>query len=135
MARADSYAQIIEKIFLDRYAVGDNTVYFARTDIELAASELGVALPKNLGDVVYAFQIPQAAARGDSGYCAPQSGLGDCWTRGAPRYADDEVIALFEFSRGEDGAVVKLAESHYRVVPGDDVSEADLKRYASRLRS
>ena len=265
MSRADRYARIIERIFLERYVAGDDSVLFERTDIELAASELGIALPKNLGDVVYAFKyrrpLPKAirgtaprnrdwviAGRGRARYAfelkalaavvpdpllpitkVPDAtpgivaryalndeqallaklrynrlvdiftgiacysiqnhlrttvkGIGQVETdeiyvgldnagvhyvlpvqaKGrqdqigivqieqdlalceekflalkarsiAAQFLDDEVIALFEFGRGEDGAVVKLAESHYRLVPGDDVSPEDLKRYASRLR-
>lgn len=57
------YFAIIEKIFLDRYRKGDTAVAFARTDIETAAAELGIALPKNLGDVVYSLRYRTALPR------------------------------------------------------------------------
>ena len=49
----------------------------------------------------------------------------------AAQSVDDDIIALFEFGRDLERGVVKLAERHYQLVPGDDISEADLKRYAS----
>ena len=39
------------------YKVGDTVVHFTRDDIERSASRLGIRLPKNLGDVVYAFRF------------------------------------------------------------------------------
>lgn len=54
------YGALIEKIFLDRYSAGDSELEFARTDIEDAAAELGIKLPKNLGDVLYSFRFRTA---------------------------------------------------------------------------
>jgi hypothetical protein len=50
------YARIIERIFLSRFRPGMRLVEFEREDIERVASELGIRLPKNLGDVVYSFR-------------------------------------------------------------------------------
>ena len=47
------YKALIEKVFFDRYQAMDQAVYFEREDIVSAAMEIGVALPKTLGDVVY----------------------------------------------------------------------------------
>lgn len=47
------YAAILEKIFSDRYAPGATEVSFVRSDLEDAASALGIVLPRNLGDVIY----------------------------------------------------------------------------------
>lgn len=47
------YQRLIRKIFLDRYMKGATSVPFARADLESAAEELGIDLPKNLGDVIY----------------------------------------------------------------------------------
>lgn len=51
-----SYSAIIEKIFLDRYRPGDDEVGFVREDLIAAARDLGVAVPRNLGDVLYTFR-------------------------------------------------------------------------------
>ncbi len=51
------YSSLIEKIFLDRYSEGTTEIEFARTDIESAAKDLSIDLPKNLGDVLYSFRF------------------------------------------------------------------------------
>lgn len=51
------YRALIEKIFFDRYEKGAKAVKFARQDIEDAAVELNLSLPKNLGDVLYSFRF------------------------------------------------------------------------------
>jgi hypothetical protein len=50
------YSRLIGGIFFDRYQAGVNQFEFARTDIEQKASQLGIKLPKNVGDVVYAMR-------------------------------------------------------------------------------
>ena len=50
------YAQIIEAIFFKHYQVGMSQVLFDRADIVQVADELGIALPKNIGDVIYSFR-------------------------------------------------------------------------------
>lgn len=45
---------------MSRFNPGDESVVFERDDIESAARELGIALPKNLGDVVYSFRYRNA---------------------------------------------------------------------------
>lgn len=47
------YQAIVEKIFFDGYTEGATEVPFLRTDLEKAAADLGIKLPKNLGDVLY----------------------------------------------------------------------------------
>ncbi len=47
------YDALIEKVFFDRYSEGDTEIPFERADFDVAAKQLGVTLPKNLGDVVY----------------------------------------------------------------------------------
>lgn len=51
------YSALIEKIFFDRFADGARQLEFERVDIEFAASDLGIKLPKNLGDVLYSFRF------------------------------------------------------------------------------
>ncbi len=67
MAKANRYSRIIEDIFFRYYQEGDTAVQFARGDIVDAAERLDIALPKNLGDVVYTFrhraQLPEAIVR------------------------------------------------------------------------
>jgi hypothetical protein len=51
------YNALIERLFLDRWQHGKTSVEFLRTDIEVTASELGIQLPKNLGDLIYSFRF------------------------------------------------------------------------------
>ena len=60
MREPNRYGQIIERIFLSRYQEGLRDVPFEREDIERVAEELGIKLPKNLGDVIYSFRYRAA---------------------------------------------------------------------------
>ncbi len=50
------YSQIVEKIFKEKYKEGMKEIAFERDDLVNTAIELGIVLPKNLGDVVYSFR-------------------------------------------------------------------------------
>jgi len=50
------YLRIIEAVFAKRYRAGHREVAFDRSDLVTAAEELGIALPKNLGDVLYSLR-------------------------------------------------------------------------------
>lgn len=56
MNAPNRYTQIIERIFLSRYELGMRAVEFGREEIERVAQELGIRLPKNIGDVIYSFR-------------------------------------------------------------------------------
>src|SRR5258708_38459963 len=56
MSELNRYAQIIERIFLDRFQAGMREVPFEREDLVSVARTLKVRLPKNLGDLVYTFR-------------------------------------------------------------------------------
>jgi len=68
---SNRYLQLIETIFFRYYKKGKTKVPFVREDLETTAAELGIKLPKNLGDVIYSFR-----------YRLP---LPDSITRTAPR--------------------------------------------------
>ncbi|MEZ2419250.1 endonuclease [Luteibacter sp. RCC_6_2] len=57
------YYQLIEKIFFDRYVEGASEIRFERNALKDAAKEIGIVLPDNLGDVIYAlrFRVPMPA--------------------------------------------------------------------------
>ncbi|MGH9350629.1 MAG: hypothetical protein ACRD2G_00425 [Terriglobia bacterium] len=63
----NAYSQIIESIFVEKYAEGAKEVDFERKDISLHADKLHLDIPKNLGDVVYSFRyrrdLPDAITR------------------------------------------------------------------------
>lgn len=50
------YDAIVERIFLAHYKKGLTEFEFARGEFESVARELGIELPKNLGDIPYAFR-------------------------------------------------------------------------------
>jgi hypothetical protein len=50
------YDRILEAIFNKYYQEGATEVPFERSDIIQAANDLGIELPKNLGDVLYSFR-------------------------------------------------------------------------------
>jgi hypothetical protein len=53
---ANRYTQILEAIFARYYRKGVNEINFERIEINQVADELGIVLPKNLGDVLYSFR-------------------------------------------------------------------------------
>ncbi len=54
--KKNRYEQIIEAIFLKYYRAGADEVPFERSDIVQVSEDLGIKLPKNLGDVLYSFR-------------------------------------------------------------------------------
>lgn len=50
------YAEILTKIFADKYQPGMDLVTFEREEIFTAAEALGLKRPRNAGDVVYAYR-------------------------------------------------------------------------------
>lgn len=55
-ADLNRYQQIMERIFFSHYVPNSHEVEFARNEMAQMAKELGIDLPKNLGDVVYSFR-------------------------------------------------------------------------------
>lgn len=53
---ANRYVRIIKKVFFQNYSEGSQKVYFTRSDIEQAATDLQIELPKNIGDILYSFR-------------------------------------------------------------------------------
>ena len=54
--KLNRYQQIMERIFFWHYKENAREVVFERSDMERAAQELGIELPKNLGDILYTFR-------------------------------------------------------------------------------
>lgn len=50
------YTKILEAIFAKHYKKGATEIEFERSEINQVADELGIVLPKNLGDVLYSFR-------------------------------------------------------------------------------
>jgi hypothetical protein len=54
--KLNRYQQIMDRIFFWHYQEGAHEIVFERADMERAAQELGIDLPKNLGDILYTFR-------------------------------------------------------------------------------
>ncbi len=67
MRGVNRYSRIIEKVFFRVYRKGMAEVVFEREEIILAADELGIRLPKNIGDLIYSFRyrssLPESIAK------------------------------------------------------------------------
>lgn len=51
------YGALLERIFFDHWKKGDTSFEFSRPEMERWANELGIRLPKNLGDLLYSFRF------------------------------------------------------------------------------
>lgn len=129
MRRANRYSSIIERIFSSKYLPGMHAIEFEREEIVRFAAELGVDLPKNLGDVVYSFRCRAALPKGIRS-TAGATEMWICRPLGA-QFMRNGVIALFEFAESESGVGI-VAEKHYKLVPPGEMSEADLEAYCGR---
>ena len=56
MPQKNRYSQLLESIFFAHYEKGLTEIRFEREELVQTAETLGIALPKNLGDVVYSFR-------------------------------------------------------------------------------
>ena len=57
--KSNRYTALVEEIFHSRYRTGQRAVAFERDDIVRSATKLGIEVPKNLGDLIYAFRYRQ----------------------------------------------------------------------------
>ncbi len=57
MAKQPAYDQIVREIFKQHHKKGSQAFEFARTEIRKVAAELGIDLPKNLGDLIYSYRF------------------------------------------------------------------------------
>jgi hypothetical protein len=69
-ARTNRYGKLIEAIFFKKYHAGDTTIEFDREEFAKTARSLGISLPKNIGDVIYAFRY-RAPLPSNIRECAP----------------------------------------------------------------
>lgn len=57
MPKEADYDAIIFDIFKSHHKKGVAEFTFARQEMEMSARKLGIAIPKNLGDVIYSFRF------------------------------------------------------------------------------
>ncbi|MBE0536487.1 MAG: endonuclease [Phycisphaerae bacterium] len=71
MKNKDRYSQIIEAIFFESYDKKKTAFEFHRSDIERHAKAARIALPKNLGDLIYSFRYRQPLPQSIMETCPP----------------------------------------------------------------
>ena len=103
---SNRYIQLIETIFFKYYKKGKTEVPFVREDLETTAMELGIKLPKNLGDVVYSFRY--------------RSKLPDSMTRLAPKGSEWVIRPM-----GQAKYVFSLSTMP-RIIPNEMLSETKI---------
>ncbi|MEJ2703500.1 MAG: hypothetical protein P8Z79_13765, partial [Sedimentisphaerales bacterium] len=54
------YDKLIERVFFNHYTPDASEISFDREEFEPVAKELGITLPKNLGDIVYSYRYRSA---------------------------------------------------------------------------
>lgn len=64
---SNRYSALIERIFRDRYRKGRSRIEFDRDELVAMALDMGIDVPKNLGDVIYSLryrmEMPEAVLR------------------------------------------------------------------------
>ncbi len=96
----NNYSRIIERIFLAHYEPRTRRIEFEREEIIEAARDLGIPVPKNVGDVVYTFRyrglLPASVTD-----CAPNDEEWVILPRGRSKYSFQAVpFASLEPSKG-----------------------------------
>jgi len=107
--RANRYSQIMERLFSAGYEEGKQSVPFHRDDMRPIADTLGIALPDNLGDVVYSFRyrtpLPAAIRK-----TAPEGMIWVIRPTGQSRYKFD-LIKDPNMTPRENMVVVKVPDA------------------------
>lgn len=108
------YAAIVERVFQTHYRRSSREFEFERTEVVDVARELDIALPKNLGDVLYSFRYRQELPASIRATAAP----GTEWIiegAGRARYRFKQVlIARIEPRR--ELAAVKIPDSTPEII-------------------
>jgi len=58
-SHGSSYDMIIEAVFFAHFVEGGKEFYFNRMEIEETTKQIGVSVPKNIGDVIYTYRYRQ----------------------------------------------------------------------------
>lgn len=115
------YQQIIEKIFADRFSDGDDSVPFNRIDLEQAAKDLDIRLPKNLGDVIYSVRYRTALP---SSVLATQPEGKEWIIKGAGRSAYEfKLVKINRIAPNPNLYVTKIPDSTPEIVSHYSLSD------------
>lgn len=120
LRKPNRYAQIIETIFARKYREGLTSIPFDRTELIDTATELGIDIPKNIGDVIYSFRYRVAFPQS----IQEEAPAGQTWvivTKGRSQYAfelrtlarirPDEMLPIIKIPDATPGIVVRYALS------------------------
>lgn len=118
--RPNRYTQIIETIFARKYQAGLTSIPFDRTELIATAMELGIDVPKNIGDVVYSFRSRTAFPES----MQAEAPYGQSWvivSKGRAKYAfelrtqarirPDDLLPIIKIPDATPGIVVRYALS------------------------
>lgn len=113
------YEHIIEAIFSAHFSKGVTEFEFEREEIERHAAELGIKLPKNIGDLIYSFRyrtplpaaIRQSAPRGKQWLILPagRAKYRFALTEMAPQIVPNEMLAETKVPDATPGVVAMYA--------------------------
>jgi len=118
MSSSGGYARIIAEIFAQRYSPGDREVPFERDDIVSTAAQLGIDLPKNLGDLVYTFRhrrelpdsIRSCAPEGEHWIIRPVGTAKYCFAlTGQAQFRPNEHLVAIKIPDATPGVIDKYA--------------------------
>lgn len=114
------YEQVLVHIFNKHHSVGDAEVLFERDELGPACVDLGIAVPKNLGDVLYTFRyrndLPAEIVTK-----APENKVWILEGRGRARYAFRAVSGL-SLNPSEHLKAVKVPDSTPGIISGHVLS-------------
>ncbi|MCL0120874.1 hypothetical protein [Corynebacterium pygosceleis] len=131
-AKKNRYVALLEWVFARYYFEGATVVLWSREDLEKAAVELGIELPKNLGDLVYSFryrsELPQSIT---------EKALDGCeWVirgKGHGKYAFEMIKAQVRIKPNSSLMRTKLPDSTPEIIAasalGDEQALLALVRY------
>jgi hypothetical protein len=125
-----AYSRIIESIFFRHYKKGAKSVDFNRNEIAEVASELKIATPKNVGDVLYSFRYRQplpntvlaTAARGEEWVIK---------STGAAKYSS-RIVPVTRIEPQKDRYQIKVPDATPEIVAQHKLS--DEQALLARLR-
>jgi len=142
--RQNIYSQIIEKVFFKHFKTRISEVPFRRSDIEEAARELKVRLPKNLGDIDkkgshYVFPVQAKGVSDKIGVVQIDQDLAVCVQKFprlicrpiAAQSMGNKLIALFELESTERQIRI-VSQKHYRLANPDELRPEELETYRDR---
>lgn len=130
--KGNVYATLIEQVFFSKFREGDTEVPFHRDDIVTAAEELGLSIPKNLGDVVYSirYRSPIPGAIKDK---APEDHEWIIRGKGRAKYAFDAVPNQVRIVPTKGLVVTKIPDATPEIIrtaaQGDEQALLALLRY------